>query len=150
MYLEQKRFPLFVDLYGRQTVVIGGGKIALRRAKILLQFGANVTLIAPECATVPDGVQYIKRPYMYGDLSGAFLAVAATNDRMVNKQIGQEATQTGVFVSVADCREESSFYFPALCMDKGLIAGIVSQGKDHSKTAHAAQAIRKVLEEVEE
>lgn len=149
MDLQNGRFPLFIDLHRRRTVVVGGGTVALRRAEILVGFGAEVTLIAPECEAVPDGVRYIQRCYAKGDLSGAFLAVAATNDRSVNQQVGQDATQAGIFVSVADCAEESSFYFPALCMDHGLIAGVVSQDKEHRKTARAAQAIRKVLEDIE-
>ena len=52
------RFPLFVDLRGRRAVVVGGGPVALRRAKALLDFGAQVTLIAPGCGAVPPGADY--------------------------------------------------------------------------------------------
>ncbi len=147
MNLENGRFPLFIDLHKRRAVVVGAGKVALRRAEILLGFGAEVTMIAPVCEAVPNGVQYIQRSYIKGDLSKAFLAVAATNDRSVNRQIGEDAIQSGIFVSVADCAEESSFYFPAICADNGLIAGVVSQGKEHRKAAQVAQEIRKVLED---
>lgn len=149
MNLEEYRFPMFIDLHGRRAVVVGGGKIGLRRAGVLLSFGASVTIIAPECACVPEGVTYIPRPYGTGDLSGAFLAVAATNDRSINRQVGQEAASAGIFVSVADSKEESTFFFPAICAGGGLISGVVSKGEDHHKTARAARAIRSVLEEME-
>lgn len=149
MDLSEFRFPMFVSLKGRKTVVIGGGKIALRRAQILLSFGAQVTLIAPECKNPPQNITYLQRPYREGDLTGAFLAVAATNDRQVNRQVGLEAMQAGIFVSVADRKEESNFFFPAICAENGLIAGVVSRGDDHKKTAVAAQAIRTLLEELE-
>ena len=130
------RFPLFLDLNGKKAVIVGGGKIALRRAGVLLSFGAEVTIIAPECEAVPQGAAFLQRPYKPGDLAGAFLAVAATNCREV-------------FVSVADQKEESTFFFPAICTGSGLVAGVVSQGEEHKKTAAAARKIRTVLEELE-
>ena len=146
MDLQDYRFPLFLDLNGKKAVIIGGGPIALRRAHVLLSFGARVTLIAPTCQEVPLGSTWLRRAYQPGDLQGAFLAVAATDQRDVNRAVGQEATKAGIFVSVADCREESTFFFPAICAGNGLIAGLVSRGEEHRKTARAAQAIRQVLE----
>lgn len=148
MNLEAYRFPLFVDLHGRKAVVVGGGKIALRRVQILQSFGAEVTVIAPHCASVPEGVTYLPRPYAAGDVSGAFLAVAATDDRAINQQVGQEARKANIFVSVADRREESTFFFPAICAGNGLVAGVVSEGEAHQKTAQAAKAIRNLLEDM--
>ena len=53
--LREYRFPLFVDLRGRRAVIVGAGPIALRRAGVLLSFGAEVILIAPECEAPPPG-----------------------------------------------------------------------------------------------
>ncbi len=146
--METFRFPMFVDLRGKKTVVIGGGAIALRRAGVLLEFGAQVIMIAPHCQRVPEGAVYLARAYQPGDLAGAFLAVAATNDRAVNHQIGLDAKALGIPVSVADCKEECTFFFPAICKGQDLVAGVVSDGSDHKKTARAARAIRSVLEEL--
>lgn len=143
------RFPLFVDLNGKKAVVVGGGTIALRRIAVLHDFGAEVTVIAPVCGELPYGVTLLKRPYRLGDLEGAFLAVAATDDREVNFQVGQEAKEKNIPVSVADRKEESTFFFPAVCKGEELIAGVVSTGAHHKKTAAAAAAIRKTLEELE-
>lgn len=149
MDLKGYRFPLFIDLNGKKAVIIGGGKIALRRAGVLLSFGAKVTIIAPECQAIPEGAVYCQRCYQQGDLADAFIAVAATNDREVNRLVGLEATERGIPVSVADRKDESSFYFPAICTGNGLVAGIVSGGEEHHKTAAAARAVRNVLEELE-
>ncbi len=145
--MSDRRFPLFVDLAGRRAVVVGGGPVGLRRAKALAEFGAEVTLISPRCGEAPPPqARYLPRPYAPGDLEGAFLAVAATGSREINRQVGEEARAAGIFVSVADSPEESSFYFPALCVEQGLVAGVVSETRDHKKTAAAAQAIRRLLE----
>lgn len=143
------RFPLFVDLRGRKAVVVGGGPIALRRVRGLVECGAAVTVISPALARPVEGITHLPRPYRPGDLEGAFLAVAATDDRAVNRQVGEEARAAGIPVSVADCREECTFFFPALCTGSGLVAGVVGDGSDHHKTALAAQRIRKALEGLE-
>ena len=144
------RFPLFVDLSGKQAVLIGGGAVSARRAEVLLRFGAAVTVIAPERkAPFPDGVTHLSRPYAPGDLEGAFLAVAATDDRAVNRAVGEEARIRGIPVSVSDCPEECTFFFPAICEGETLIAGVISKnGADHRGTAAGARAIRRTLEEL--
>ena len=143
-----ERFPLFISLQDRPVTVIGGGTVAQRRVRVLCQFGASVTVIAPECLPMPEGVQILIRPYAPGDLDGAFLAVAATDSRQVNGQVAREAAQKRIPVSVADSPQESSFYFPAVCRGSGLVAGVVSQGTMHKKTARAARAIREILEDL--
>ncbi len=141
------RFPLFIDLTGRPCVVFGGGEVGMRRTKVLLSFGARVRIFDPEPLDLPEGAEQEQRSYMFGDLDGAALAVAATDSRETNHQIGRDAARRGIPVSVADCAGESTFYFPAICEGGGLTAGVVSDGTDHEKTARAAAAIRKVLED---
>ena len=149
MDLEEYRFPLFVNLKGKKVVVVGGGNIALRRIGVLLRFGADITVIAPEAKDLPEGVTYLQRPYEKGDLEGAFLATACTDCREVNFAVGQEAEERNILASICDSKDESSFYFPAICAGDGLIAGVVSKGVEHHKTARAAREIRKVLEDLE-
>ena len=143
------RFPLFIDLAGKAAVVVGGGAIGLRRAAVLQAFGARVTVIAPEIREKPEGIAGLLRSYQSGDLTGAFLAVAATNDRAVNHAVYEEARDRGILVNVCDCPDECDFYFPAICQTETLVAGLVGDGSDHRRTARAAKAVRKTLEELE-
>lgn len=141
------RFPMFVDLRGKRCVIVGGGTVAARRAEALAAFGGAVTIIAPEWMGVVPGVRWERRTYVPGDLAGAFLAVAATGDRMVNRRVGEEARALGIPVSVADCRDECSFFFPAICEGGGVTAGLISrEGGDHALAARAARAVRRTLE----
>ena len=141
------RFPLFVDLTGRRCVIVGGGAIAQRRAAVLSRFGAAVTVIAPTWTGGVPEVEWQARPYAPGDLRGAFLAGAATADRQVNRQVGGGARRLGIPVTVADRREECTFFFPAVCEGGGVTAGLISrQGNDHSRAARAARAVRQALE----
>lgn len=144
----EARFPLFVDLHGARAVLVGGGAVSARRAGVLLRFGANITVIAPELRTpFPPEVVHLPRPYEAGDLAGAVLAVAATDSRAVNRSVGEEARERGIPVSVADCPEECTFFFPAICEGGDLIAGVVSKSGDHRSVAAAAAAIRRMWEE---
>lgn len=142
------RFPLFVDLNGKKAVVVGGGQVGLRRAEVLRDFGADVTVVAPSLGRPAEGVAHWARAYRRGDLAGAFLAVAATDDRGVNHAVWEEARAGGIPVNVCDCRSECDFFFPAICQSGNLVAGVVGDGGDHRRTARAAAAIRKTLEEL--
>ena len=143
------RFPLFVDLKDKSAVVVGGGTVACRRATVLRDFGARVTMIAPTLLEPPEGVSRLARRYAPGDLAGACLAVAATDDRAVNRAVGEEAGALGIPVSVADAPEECTFFFPAICLGEGVVAGVVSRGNDHKKTARAAQRVREAWRDLE-
>ena len=143
--MGSKRFPLFVDLAGRAAGVIGGGKVGLRRAEVLRRFGADVTVISPSLSAPLEGVRHIPRTYQSGDLSGVFLAVAATGDQAVNAAVGREARKGGVIFNRSDCPEDCDFFFPAICEGEGIVAGVAGDGRDHHKTAEVAQMIRNLL-----
>ena len=137
------RFPLFVDLAGKAVVVVGGGAIGLRRAAVLQRFGARVTVIAPVIREKPEGIACLLRSYRPGDLAGAFLAVAATNDRAVNHAVYEEARGRGILVNVCDCPDECDFYFPALITAGDVTIGISTGGASPALAA----ALRAWLEQ---
>lgn len=137
------RFPLFVSLEGRKALVAGAGAIAVRRVGVLERFGARVLVVAPENPVGLDSVTL--RRFRPEDLDGAALAVAATDDRAVNRQIAELCKERGIPVSVADRAEESTFFFPAVCEGDGLLAGLVSTDGNHKKVRKTAVQIRKLL-----
>ena len=145
------RFPIFISLDGKRVLVVGGGNIAARRARVLLNFGALVTVVAPDLS--PDMRELLGRvtwrEERYGGLEeGCALVIAATNDRKVNRQIGEDALKLSIPASVADQKEESTFWFPAIIQGGGFIAGLISQSGDHGAVKRATQKIRKNLEEI--
>ena len=147
--MGSKRFPVFIDLTGRAAVVVGGGAVGLRRAGVLGRFGAAVTVISPQLSGPAEGFWHVPRPYRTGDLEGAFLAVAATDDPQVNAAVGREARRLGLLFNRADCPADCGFFFPAICEGEGLVAGVAGDGRDHRRTARAACRIRQVLEEMD-
>lgn len=144
--MGNKRFPLFADLTGKKAVVIGGGTVGLRRAEVLARFGAEVTVVSPALSHMAEGVRHVPRKYAPGDLEGAFLAVAATDDAQVNETAGREARRLGVLFNRSDCPSDCDFFFPAVCEGAGMVAGLVGDGTDHGRTVRTAKEIRKILE----
>ena len=144
------RFPLFVSLSGKTVTVIGAGKIASRRIKVLLEYGARIRVIAPqiceEIRALSGSLEIIEREYEGGDISGSFIVIAATDSREVNQKAGADAKAEGINVSVADSREECSFYFPAVIRKGGISIGLVSDGSDHAAAARTAGELREYLQ----
>ena len=144
------RFPLFVSLSGKTVTVVGAGKIASRRIKVLLEYGARIRVIAPQiCAEIralPGFLEIIEREYERGDVSGSFMVIAATDSREVNQKAGADAKAEGINVSVADSREECSFYFPAVIRKGSISIGLVSDGSDHAAAARTAGELREYLQ----
>ena len=144
------RFPLFMSLSGKTVTVVGAGKIASRRIKVLLEYGARIRVIAPQiCAEIralPGPLEIIEREYERRDVSGSFMVIAATDSREVNQKAGSDAKAEGIQVSVADSREECSFYFPAVIRKKSISIGLVSDGSDHAAAARTAGELREYLQ----
>ena len=92
--MKTKRFfPMFVDLSDKKIVVVGGGNIATRRVKTLLQFTRNITAIAPKTTMElhelgkAGYVNLINRPVKRSDFDMAYMVIAATNDWKLNDEI---------------------------------------------------------------
>jgi siroheme synthase-like protein len=125
-------------------VVVGGGEVANRKARKLLQARAKVVVISPnvkpELASIAAEVR--RRPYREGDLEGAFLAFAATDRREVNAAVAQEARERGIPTNVADKPSEGDFALPAT-LRRGRLQVAVSTG---GASPTLAQRIRRELE----
>ena len=140
------RFPIFLDLRGRQVLIFGGGAVALRRAEAVLPYGASVTVVAkeplPAFGSLPLTVE--RRAYRPGEIGGAALVLAATDDRAVNAAIAAEAREKGILSNNASDREDCDFFFPALIRTKRLSIGLCGTGEDHQEVREAAEKIREV------
>ncbi|MGL5427783.1 MAG: precorrin-2 dehydrogenase/sirohydrochlorin ferrochelatase family protein, partial [Cetobacterium sp.] len=80
-------FPLFIDLTNKDCLVVGGGKIALRKVKSLVEYGARVIVIAPYILPeiIDLDIEAEKRVFKVEDIKDKFLVVAATDDENLNE-----------------------------------------------------------------
>lgn len=141
-------YPVYLDLAGRPVLVVGGGRVAARKARRLQECGADLTIVAPriidqlrelgECPNVTTCV----RPYQSPDIEGVWLVVAATGDNALNRRISGEAEAAGAFCNVVDEPELCSFHVPAV-MRRGLLQLAISTG---GASPALARRLRKQLE----
>jgi len=141
-----KHYPIFVSLQDRPVLVVGAGKVALRKTKGLLEAGARVTVVAPNCESEFESlpVRLVRRPFRAADLAGYVLVFAATNDRLTNHRIGVTAKGRGIFANIADSASECDFILPARVSRQGFHLAI-STGGDSPRLA---AELRKKLEDL--
>ena len=113
-------FPIFLKLTARPCIVIGAGNLAESKIESLLAANAAVTVIAPHAgeriiAMADSGeIVWHQREYATGDLTGQFLAVAATNVPAANRAVFAEAEAAGILINAVDDPPFCDFYFPSV------------------------------------
>ena len=126
-------FGAFLDLRGKPGVVVGGGEVAAAKAETLLRSGVRVTVIAPELCTrlaelaVLGAVRQEPRRFQPGDLVGAEVVIAATDDPAVNEAVSAAAKALRAPVNVADNAALSTFIMPAV-VDRSPMQIAISTG----------------------
>jgi precorrin-2 dehydrogenase / sirohydrochlorin ferrochelatase len=141
-------FPVCLKIAGRQCLVIGGGRVGERKVKGLLAHGALITVVSPELnealsSLLRDGaIQWRNRPYREGDLAGAFLVIAATDDPAVQERVHAEAEARNILLNVADVPKWCNFILPATARRGDLSISVSTAGKSPA----LASAMRQALE----
>jgi precorrin-2 dehydrogenase/sirohydrochlorin ferrochelatase len=139
------RYPLFLDLAGQPVVVIGAGNVAARKIRSLLNAGARVTVISPEARRLPKSIRWLRRRYRRGDLAGARLVIAATDDLRVNELICAEAKRRGQLVNCVAPPSAGNFHVPALARRGGIAIAISTDGQSPSLAKRLRQELEQFL-----
>jgi precorrin-2 dehydrogenase / sirohydrochlorin ferrochelatase len=141
-------YPIFLEIKGRPAVVVGGGKVAVRKTAGLVESGANVTVVSPELTPelvtmAEDGkIQWRKKPFSADDLDDALLVIAATNERETNLQV-KKAAGPHQLVTIADNPAASDFQVPSVVRRGKLNLAVSTSGASPT----LAKKIREELEE---
>lgn len=144
------KYPIFLELSGRRVVVIGGGTVAVRKAQSLLATGARLVVVAPRIDKMMTALcksknaELIKSKYSKEYLTEAVLAIAATNNHELNKQIYKDCQELEVLCNVVDEPEFCDFYVPAVVRRGDLQIAIGTEGNCPAYAGH----IRKKLEKI--
>ena len=126
-------YPAYLDLRGRACVVVGGGDVAYGKVLGLLPCGAEVTVVSPEAHpgiarfAARGKLRWERRGYRPGDVAGAFLAIAATDDRATNEAVYQEAVGCKALVNVVDVPDRCQFVAAAV-FRRGRLTAAISTG----------------------
>jgi siroheme synthase-like protein len=109
-------YPVNLVVTGRKCLVVGGGRVALRKVASLVECGALVTVVAPVVIPAIEalGVTIVRRPYRRDEVDGYWLAITATDDPAVNQAVFDDGVAHRVWVNSADDPERCSFTLPAV------------------------------------
>ena len=128
-------YPVFLKVHGERCVVVGGGRVALRKVKRLLDCGGEVTVVSPR--VVPElvtlarekSIHLIRRRYRKEDLAGATIVIGATDRPEINCRIADEARKAGALVNVVDDSGPSSFIIPSYFRSGSLTLAVSTGGE---------------------
>ncbi len=132
---KNEYFPLMLNLSNRLCVIVGGGKVATRKILSLIEFGARVKVISPEVdkkieeLARQEMIIWFNRIYQTGDLEGARLAFACTDDIEVNEQVALEGKKLNVLTNIATSGNQSDFILPASVRRGDLVVSVSTQGR---------------------
>lgn len=134
---QEAYFPLFFSMKGKAALVVGAGKIASRRAEILAEFGADVTVVAPAGSELMErlsregAVHWERRAFRPSDIEQQMMVITATSDGELNTEIAAMCREKQILVNHAGDKSQCDFYFPGIAREGGIVAGVTTSGKDH-------------------
>jgi len=143
-----KTYPISLVIAGRAVLVVGGGEVAVRKIRGLLECDAQLTVVAPQI--VPElrelseesACTWVEKSYESSDLEGIELVFACTNDEEVNRRISKDAAQRRLPVNVADRPELCTFFLPSVLRRGNLSIAVSTDGS----SPLTARLIRESLE----
>jgi len=130
-------YPVFLDIKGARSVVVGGGIVAERKVESLLMAGASVTVISPRVTkklrelAEKGAIRLIKRGFRHGDLSAEdpFVVVGASGSYRVNSEVFEESKKLKTLINVVDDPELCNFIVPSVIERGPLVVAISTSGK---------------------
>ena len=128
-------YPIFLDLKGRRCVVVGGGSVAERKTRMLLEHNALVTVISPalnqglQQLAEQGAIQVVPSNFKSNDLKGAFLAIAATDDPITNAAVSDKGRKQRILINVVDDPKVSDFIVPSIVRRGDITIAISTAGK---------------------
>ncbi len=142
-------YPIFVDLKGRNVLVVGGGSVACRKISTLLECGAVVNVVSLELGDplkkhLDSGrINYLGKEFRKEHLSEMFLVIAATDNQELNHEISRAAEEEGMLVNAVDQPADCNFILPSIVKKGDLTIAVSTSGKSPA----LAKKIRKELTE---
>ena len=121
-------FPMFVNLKDQLCLVVGGGMVAYRKVKVLLDFEARVVVVGEnicdkiyEIAKKSNQLELQKKCFEDADCDNMFMVIAATDDKELNHHIAGICNSKGIMVNAVDQKEDCSFIFSSYIKEKILL-----------------------------
>lgn len=145
-------FPMFIELKDMNCLIVGGGKIALRKVQVLCDFGAVIKVVAreiceeiKEISRVNKNISYEKKAFSEQDLEGIYLVVAATSEKELNHTVSIMCRQRNIYINVVDQIEDCTFIFPSYVKENDVVGAFSTGGKSPVITQYLKESIKGTL-----
>ena len=165
-------FPFMIQLDDKQCLIVGGGAVAARKAAQMCEFGACVTVVAPEicaellaiadteridetagivenidgnCQKKPERIRVWKREVTEADISGMDVVIMATDDAELNSQYAELCRSKHILVNVVDVKKDCDFYFPAIIKQGEVVVSVSTGGNSPMLASKIKKDIRQTL-----
>jgi precorrin-2 dehydrogenase/sirohydrochlorin ferrochelatase len=141
-------YPILVDLEGKKALIVGGGRVAERKAETLLEYGASIDLVSKELTyaleLLVEGrrITYLGPEFKEAFLDSVFIVVSATNDKQLNRKVSLSARRKGLLVNAVDQPQDCNFIVPSIVKRGDLLIAVSTSGKSPA----LSKKIRKELE----
>lgn len=128
-------FPIFLNLEGKDCLVIGGGPVAYRKITNLLEHLAKVTVISPQvyepikALAVNGSMTFRQKSFSDEDIQDMYLVIAATDDPFLNKKAADLCRQKGIMINVVDDPPNCDFFVPSVVRRNSLVVAVSTEGK---------------------
>jgi len=139
-----KTLPINYVVAGRRVLVVGGGRVALRKVRRLVDCGAEVTVVSPIfCQSLARlaGIRRVGRRYRKTDLRGVCLAIVATDSAAVNRRVWEHAEAVGIPVNVVDQPDLCTFTVPAVVVRGDLVLTVSTGGGSPAMSRQVRQEL---------
>jgi siroheme synthase-like protein len=142
--------PVSVSTKDRPCLVVGGGRVALRKIETLLEYKLKITVVAPqpqekiEFYAEKGRLTLEKRKYKSPEASSYGIVISASDDKAVNKLVFEDCKRAGVLINVVDNPPLCNFIFPAVVRRESLTVAVSTDGKAPFLSGH----LRSILENI--
>lgn len=143
--MQRNFLPISIDISNQKILIIGGGRTALKKIKILQRSNATIELIAEKISDEvhQTGVVCRQKTYEKSDLSGYLMLYSCANNTALDKQIAEDGKEMGVLVNIHDTPELCQFVSPAIYRDGNISVAVSS----NAENVHEAIRLRNLIQE---
>lgn len=144
-------YPVVLDLRDRRALVVGAGPVAAQKVAGLVAAGAHVTVVAPEAVeaiAADPNVRWHRRTYRRGEVASYRVAITATDDAEVNRQVALDGDAANVFVNSADDPRNCAFILPSVVTRGDLQISISTNGRSPAMARWARRRLESLFTEV--
>lgn len=136
--------PISIDISESKILIIGGGRRALKKIRILQRFGADIEVLAENIIdeVYATDVVCFRKKYDKSDLDGYLLLYSCTNNEMLDRQIAREGKEAGVLVNIHDNPSLCQFVSPAIYQDGNITVAVGSNSENVTESIRLRNLIQ--------